>query len=797
MRVTACCYTISLIFIALIIAIGACEGTTKNVSLDYATTNGSIDIVMGIDRCPKRWISNAVGVVDMTAKLKDVGATTFRTHGIDEDHSHPTNLEGIFPDWKNEWWSGGNDPFLNSANYNFDNAKYSTSVPGQNTYSYGFSSDGKIDNIYSNGFNALFRLGYRPNTDNKWARFVYEGFTYMPNPIPDTDSARDKVAIVCENIEKHYNEGWYNGKQYGIQFWEVWNEPDLKDMWGRDLSSTDYSNAISNKTLSPQFQKLYAAIATRFRGTRSNPIRPDVKIGPCALAWTLYPQNYHKTKSEQFCEELLSYCNSRDVPVDFYSWHEYGGLQATTDPGVTTVFYGGNAYTYLEAAKRVKTALQTYGYPNALSICDEWNSLCNGSNPYHDSYLAAAFTANVFMYMDYADVYMANYFPQANSWGLFDEYANYTKEAYAYKIFSQLRSATPNRLKINSGLIMDLNASTADNFAIMAGKSNDGNTVQILLADENQKYIKAPGYTEWLSSNGNYFTSNAISDTSRPSYNALSLVVNNLPINRKCRVTYRTIDANGTWVESPAKVYCTGSLNRRIILQRSWTPPAVCLVRIEASDPDKIGDLKNAPEGSEVCVTDSIVTATGFDTNTYFVESPDRSSGIKLITSQTLTVGQKVKFTGQISKIDGEYQVNNVSIIEKSNGTPIAPLALTSRSFGLTDSLDFTGLSTSGLLVRMAGKVTGKIDAENVFYLNDGSNFLNVVGLSAGIRVHLPTSVGLPTIGANKIITGISRIEKHTITDFITINGRQYYPGDIVYVPAVWVRDGNDIYSPA
>jgi hypothetical protein len=35
-----------------------------------------------------------------------------------------------------------------------------------------------------------------------------------------------KWARICEHIIRHYNEGWANGFEYGIKYWEIWNEPE-------------------------------------------------------------------------------------------------------------------------------------------------------------------------------------------------------------------------------------------------------------------------------------------------------------------------------------------------------------------------------------------------------------------------------------------------------------------------------------------------------------------------------------------------------------------------------------------
>ena len=37
----------------------------------------------------------------------------------------------------------------------------------------------------------------------------------------------EKWAVICEHIIRHYNEGWANGLHLGIEYWEIWNEPEL------------------------------------------------------------------------------------------------------------------------------------------------------------------------------------------------------------------------------------------------------------------------------------------------------------------------------------------------------------------------------------------------------------------------------------------------------------------------------------------------------------------------------------------------------------------------------------------
>ena len=36
-----------------------------------------------------------------------------------------------------------------------------------------------------------------------------------------------KWAQICEHIIRHYNEGWADGHEWNIRYWEIWNEADL------------------------------------------------------------------------------------------------------------------------------------------------------------------------------------------------------------------------------------------------------------------------------------------------------------------------------------------------------------------------------------------------------------------------------------------------------------------------------------------------------------------------------------------------------------------------------------------
>ncbi len=141
-----------------------------------------------------------------------------------------------------------------------------------------------------------------------------------------------KWAQIAEHIIRHYNEGFANGYELGIRYWEIWNEPDLH--WA------DVTKGFWHGT--PElFFDFYATVAKHLKSCF-----PHLKIGGPAIAHDL-----------AFAERFLTEMKRRDVPIDFFSWHIYA-----TDPE-----------HIVSRAARVRELLQACGYGDAESICNEWN----------------------------------------------------------------------------------------------------------------------------------------------------------------------------------------------------------------------------------------------------------------------------------------------------------------------------------------------------------------------------------------------------------------------------------------
>lgn len=142
-----------------------------------------------------------------------------------------------------------------------------------------------------------------------------------------------KWAEICEHIIMHYNEGWADGYNLNIKYWEIWNEPDL--------DSDDSLNKRTWGGTKTEFFDLYETAAKHLKSKF-----PNLKIGGPALAGNI-----------EWAEDFLEHMHKRNVPIDFFSWHIY-----CTEPKYM-----------ISRAEQIKELLVKNGYGTAESILNEWN----------------------------------------------------------------------------------------------------------------------------------------------------------------------------------------------------------------------------------------------------------------------------------------------------------------------------------------------------------------------------------------------------------------------------------------
>ena len=129
--------------------------------------------------------------------------------------------------------------------------------------SYDFAcTDKYISQILESGTRPFYRLGSK-----------IEHGVKKYGTLPPKDNL--KWAQICEHIIRHYTEGWADGFSYDIEYWEIWNEPDLdsddstnKRCWG----GSEAEFAEFYVTVSAYLKKCFPhlkSVALHLLGTRT------------------------------------------------------------------------------------------------------------------------------------------------------------------------------------------------------------------------------------------------------------------------------------------------------------------------------------------------------------------------------------------------------------------------------------------------------------------------------------------------------------------------------------------------
>ena len=368
---------------------------TETIILNCTQTNGLINHFSEIN-CGPLPNSDFNVKVDLTKQFKEIGMEYIRTH----DFSGPTDINMIFPDFSD-------DPLLPSS-YNFT------------------SSDEQIKGIIDAGCKVFYRLGESASMEPAHRQ-------------PPVDF--DKWADICKHVIMHYNDGWADGFFYDIEYFEIWNEPDLKGFW--------------NGTA----EQYYALYHTTVETLKS--YDPSLKIGgPCTSS--IY--------NEDFTTRFLTYVIEHDLPLDFFSWHMYANHPHD--------LYNGSLY--------VRSLLDSYGFSAALNINTEWNINIGFPQRDKDNAKNAAFTASSLIVFQDADIdYSYRYRANADdNWlmrcigfdlSLFSPYGEFKTPALIYKIMNLMEKETP--LRLQSPMMDALSGCT-----YLAGISEDGSNLSILIS---------------------------------------------------------------------------------------------------------------------------------------------------------------------------------------------------------------------------------------------------------------------------------------------------------------------------
>ncbi|MBQ4328708.1 MAG: hypothetical protein IJC27_03175 [Lentisphaeria bacterium] len=139
-----------------------------------------------------------------------------------------------------------------------------------------------------------------------------------------------RYAEILAGIVRHYTRGWADGFEYkDMEYWEIWNEPELGQMWA---GSED------------EFVELFVTVLKRLKSEF-----PELKFGGPASAWFNLP----------FTEKILARCKEENIAPDFISWH----------------YYGSSVKTLVQQPVDMRNFLDERGFTQTEICINEWHYL--------------------------------------------------------------------------------------------------------------------------------------------------------------------------------------------------------------------------------------------------------------------------------------------------------------------------------------------------------------------------------------------------------------------------------------
>ena len=275
----------------------------KHITVDFAKEKGRMKPMHAVNNGP---------VYKFGEEMRTTNLEAYRAAGIPFARTHDASL----------CYTYGGEHIVDVANI-FKNFDADATDPA----SYDFRmTDEYLRVIEMGGAKVFYRLG--SSIEHGAVKF---------KTLPPKDF--HKWAVICEHIIKHYCYGWADGFNMDIEYWEIWNEPDLdpddcpdKRTWGG---------------IRTQFYELYNITLTHLKTCF-----PNLKIGGPAISDLNVRVNF-KGWTEGLFESF------GDVKPDFLSWH----------------LYADKVEDMRDAIRNARALLDRYGLTNCESILNEWNYL--------------------------------------------------------------------------------------------------------------------------------------------------------------------------------------------------------------------------------------------------------------------------------------------------------------------------------------------------------------------------------------------------------------------------------------
>ena len=345
---------------------------TDMPAVDFNTPDGEIRPIYGVNFGPK--ITNQAKH-DMNEDYRKLGASSMRTHDVplSEPGSRLVDTIFVFP----LEHADPSDP----ANYYFDQTDY------------------YFKNTMAQGPEVYYRLGI--SIDHAKERFTAVKIKDFHH-----------YAEICAGIVRHYNKGWANGHHWNIKYWEIWNEPEAKNMWAGTWE---------------EYLDLYVIVSKRLKAEF-----PEIKVGgfgAMSLSMPLFRQ-------------LAEKCAANGVTPDFISWHHY----SSNMEGMIFQAYAARFMADAIGLKNAELHLTEWHYVNSSGTTPEGSAEFGGSD-------SATFTAGVLTGWQDSPMDLSHYYTAGagGCWAIFDHFYQPKKVYYALCQCGLLQNQYKYRVKTVQG----------------------------------------------------------------------------------------------------------------------------------------------------------------------------------------------------------------------------------------------------------------------------------------------------------------------------------------------------------
>jgi xylan 1,4-beta-xylosidase len=294
-----------------------------------------------------------------------------------------------------------------------------------------FNTDQIFDFLLSIGMRPFVELSFMPRALASGSATV---FAYQANVTPPKDLGQWGTLI--RKLVSHWVER-YGAAEVREWFFEVWNEPNLKEFWSGTRE---------------EYFDLYRCTVEAIKS-----VDAGLRVGGPATA------------KNEWIEEFLDFCERNHLPADFVSTHHYP----------TDAFGSEGDDTETQLAKSRRSVLREQvqdarrragGRPLYYT---EWNASSNPRDPLHDEPYAAAFVTKTIMeanglvdgysFWTFTDIFEENYFPSVpfhGGFGLLNLYGIPKPTYRAYELLHRLGSEM---------LLVDDGHETVDAWAVRKG----------------------------------------------------------------------------------------------------------------------------------------------------------------------------------------------------------------------------------------------------------------------------------------------------------------------------------------